>query len=113
MFDDQGRVIEITTATYASAQNINMALKAQDVISLYRKWDGRTVTAMNRVNGVKAAAYSTAWTGREPENGKVYVTASGSKYHSNPNCSKMRNPKEMDLLDAIEAGYMPCRKCYK
>ncbi len=113
LFDDQGRIIGITTATYASAQNINMAVKAQDVIRLYQKWDGRTVTAMNRVNGVKAAAYTAGSAGREPENGKVYVTASGSKYHSNPNCSKMRNPKEMDLLEAIEAGYLPCGKCYK
>lgn len=113
LFDDQGRVIGITTATYASAQNINMAVKAQDVINLYQKWDGKSVIAMNRVNGVKAAVVTTGLTEREAENGKVYVTTTGSKYHSNPNCSKMRNPKEMDLLDAIEAGYTPCGKCYK
>ena len=35
----------------------------------------------------------------------------GKKYHNNPECSKMRSPREIDLLEAIQMGYEPCGKC--
>ena len=52
-------------------------------------------------------------TKEESEESVVWVTSGGSKYHNNPNCSKMRSPIKMDLLQAIEKGYEPCGKCYK
>lgn len=118
LFGDDGKVIGVTTATYASAQNINMAVRASDVEALYRKWDGKTVTAMNRVTGQKTAAsvYGGGNTGGNTggqTSGKVYVTSSGTKYHSNPDCSKMKNPVTIDLMDAIRKGYQPCGKCYR
>ena len=41
------------------------------------------------------------------------ITAGGKKYHSTPNCSKMRSPVSIDLMEAIEKGYQPCGKCFK
>lgn len=44
----------------------------------------------------------------------VYIAGSGNgtKYHSNPNCSNMKNPIEISLSEAQARGYEPCKKCY-
>ena len=43
---------------------------------------------------------------------KVYMTVSGKKFHSDPKCSNMKNPREVSLTDARSVGYEPCKKCY-
>lgn len=41
----------------------------------------------------------------------VYVTKSGKKYHSQ-NCSSLSSSKKaIELSDAIDNGYTPCKKC--
>lgn len=45
--------------------------------------------------------------------GEVYIPQSGSKYHSNPNCSNMNNPTAVSLSEAQSRGYQPCKKCYR
>lgn len=45
--------------------------------------------------------------------GEVYIPQSGSKYHSNPNCSNMKNPTAVSLSEAQSRGYQPCKKCYR
>lgn len=42
----------------------------------------------------------------------VWVSNTGSKYHSNPNCSNMRNPVQRTLSYAKSRGLSPCSKCY-
>lgn len=44
----------------------------------------------------------------------VYIASSGKGkcYHSNPNCSNMKNPNCISLEDAINRGYVACSKCY-
>lgn len=45
----------------------------------------------------------------------VYVwipTNGGTKYHSNPNCSGMKNPEQVTLNTAIGRGFTACKKCY-
>ncbi len=111
LFNDEGEIIGITTATYASAQNVNMAVKAEEVIRLYNKWDRRTTSGIGNMRGYSYPSI-TQTTGAA-EGTAVWVTAGGKKYHNNPTCSKMRSPVEMDLLEAIEKGYEPCGKCYK
>ena len=111
LFNDEGEIIGITTATYASAQNINMAVKVEEVIRLYNKWDKTTSSKMGNMKGYSYPSMSQA-EGTADEN-VVWITAGGKKYHNNPNCSKMRSPVRIDLLEAIEKGYEPCGKCYK
>lgn len=41
----------------------------------------------------------------------VWVTTSGKKYHSNPNCSNMKSPFQIPLKEAQEKRD-PCSKCY-
>jgi len=42
----------------------------------------------------------------------VWIPKTGSKYHSKPNCSNMKNPKQVSLSYAVSAGYEACKKCY-
>ena len=42
----------------------------------------------------------------------VWITESGSKYHSKPDCSNMKSPKETTLEDAQKEGYEPCKRCH-
>ena len=111
LFNDDGEIIGITTATYASAQNVNMAVKVEEVIKLFDKWDRRTVAKIGNMKGYSYPA--VAQPKETADESIVWVTAGGKKYHNNPNCSKMRSPVSMDLLEAIEKGYEPCGKCYK
>ena len=113
LLNDQGKVIGITTATYASAQNINMAVRAENVIRLYESAGGRAASDIGKTTGTSVPGAVRPVTGTSSEQSVVYVTSGGKKYHNNPTCSKMRSPIRMDLLDAIQQGYEPCGKCYK
>lgn len=57
----------------------------------------------------------------EPENkpatpdkkaNEVYITASGTKYHSKPNCGSTKSARSIDKDEAERRGYEPCKKCY-
>ena len=39
-------------------------------------------------------------------------THCGTKYHSNPRCSNMKNPKQATLTEALSAGFEECRTCH-
>ena len=113
LLNDAGKVIGITTATYASTQNVNMAVRAGAVISLYDRWDGYTLTGFDGRGGRPVQVALNNPGGAENEAATVYVGKSGKKYHNNPHCSNMTSATEMELLQAIEKGYEPCGKCYK
>ena len=113
LLNDQGKVIGITTATYASAQNVNMAVRSDYVLSLFHQWDGRTTMALNRMYSKPASSILQTITAQSEDSSVVYVTPSGKKYHNSPTCSRMKNPMPINLMDAIEKGYLPCDKCYK
>lgn len=50
----------------------------------------------------------------DPIEATVWIASSGNgtKYHSNPNCSRMKNPYQITKSEAIAQGYGPCKKCY-
>lgn len=47
-----------------------------------------------------------------PNETMVYVTDSGTKYHSRSDCGTMQNPKKIPLSEAEEKGYTPCQRCH-
>lgn len=48
----------------------------------------------------------------EKSSGTVWISQSGSKYHSDPSCSGMKNPSQLSLSEAQSRGYTPCKRCY-
>lgn len=44
--------------------------------------------------------------------GMVWIPQSGKRYHSNPSCSGMKNPKQVSLSEAQSKGYTACKRCY-
>lgn len=44
----------------------------------------------------------------------VYIAGSGkgSRYHSTPDCSQMKDPIALSREEAEEQGYSPCKRCY-
>lgn len=61
-----------------------------------------------------APAQDTAPTSQtERSNGStVWVSKTGSKYHSDPNCSGMKSPSQLSRTEAESQGYTPCKRCY-
>lgn len=50
----------------------------------------------------------------QPQEASVWLSATGSKYHSIPNCGNM-NPdtaRQISLSEAQNRGYEACKKCY-
>jgi outer membrane biosynthesis protein TonB len=50
----------------------------------------------------------------EPEEKEelVWIPQSGTKYHSRPNCSNMKDPTQVTKEEAEAAGYTPCKRCH-
>ena len=42
----------------------------------------------------------------------VWISSSGSKYHSKSSCSNMKSPTQISLEDAQKQGYEPCKRCH-
>ncbi len=36
----------------------------------------------------------------------------GTKYHSDPGCSNMKDPRQVTQQQAMAEGFAPCKKCY-
>lgn len=41
----------------------------------------------------------------------VWITDSGSRYHKDPQCSRMKDSTELSVSEAQKRGYKPCKKC--
>ncbi len=48
----------------------------------------------------------------ETTSGTVWVSQSGSKYHSKSSCSGMKDPSQISLSEAQSRGYTPCKRCH-
>lgn len=46
-----------------------------------------------------------------PAPGYVWIPNTGSKYHMSGTCGRMRNPRQVPIQEAENAGYTPCSKC--
>lgn len=67
-----------------------------------------------RIAEEQAAAEAAAAAAAQQNERTVYVAASGKgkKYHSNPNCSRMKGVNELTISQAKAQGYGPCSKCF-
>lgn len=42
----------------------------------------------------------------------VWISQTGSRYHSDPDCSGMDTPRQVTLTEAQNMGLTPCGRCY-
>lgn len=72
-----------------------------------REWQ----LALNTLSepGIELAAFSSAG---ETLERMVWVSRTGSKYHSKSTCSNMRNASQVTLEAALNRGLEPCSKCW-
>lgn len=49
----------------------------------------------------------------QPQEQMVWVSQSGSKYHSNSSCSNMKNPTQITISEAQNQGLEPCKNVIK
>ena len=42
----------------------------------------------------------------------VWIPRTGTKYHSHPTCSNMKDPTRTSRREAERHGYGPCKTCY-
>lgn len=91
---DQG---DYTVLIYVQSANGDNLLAADSGKVIYDKF--------------QAAADTAA--AKNPEAEKtVYVSATGSKYHSNPDCGNMSSAKEITLSEAQSRGLTACSRCW-
>lgn len=77
----------------------------------------RQAEAAQQAQQEQAASQRTPASGgnaQTPVQASVYIAASGNgtKYHSDPHCSRMNGVIEMSVEEAQAMGYTPCKKCY-
>ena len=58
---------------------------------------------------VETSAASDAAT--EPTETMVWISRTGSKYHTKSTCSNMKDPSQISKEDAVAQGYTPCKRC--
>ncbi len=100
-----------------SAQQACMAIKdglglSYAVIYLQDDEGSNLISVLNGKTTYNALISDTEETENEVYDPLVWVSASGTKYHSSSSCSNMSNPSQMTLSSAISAGYTACQKCY-
>lgn len=47
-----------------------------------------------------------------PTEQMVWISSTGSKYHSKAGCSGMENPTQIPISQAINRGYEACKRCH-
>lgn len=68
----------------------------------------KSVSSKTANSSVKTT-YNTA----DKAGNMVWIPQSGSKYHKNAGCSKMKSPTKVTRAKAESMGYTPCKRCYK
>ena len=60
-----------------------------------------------------AAETAAAQTAEQPQEQMVWISESGTKYHSKPNCGRMNPDKATQIpLSEAQKHYEPCSKCF-
>ena len=70
-----------------------------------------TITTAFRYYAIQDGVLSCQDTDVSPEDKLVWISASGSKYHKDPDCSGMQDPTQVKEEDAIAQGYEACGRC--
>lgn len=101
LFNEQGRLVGITSFHHIDGQNLNFAYPAEEIIPLLKE-------------GVVIPFYQLERSHLQVQNSpEVFVTRSGRKYH-HPNCHYLRKSRiPISIMEANQKGYSPCNTCIR
>ena len=101
LFNEDAKLIGITSFLHIGGQNLNFAYPADDIIPLLKKVPPIPFYQLQRSN---------LNTKTSPD---VFVTKSGRKFH-HPKCRYLRKSRiPMSIVGAIDRGYSQCSVCLR
>lgn len=101
LFNEEAKLIGITSFLHIGGQNLNFAYPADDIIPLLNKTPPIPFYQLQRSN-------LNTKTGPD-----VFVTKSGRKFH-HPKCRYLRKSRiPISIMDAIDRGYSQCSLCLR
>ena len=102
-FDSADQSDDITQTT--SSENKDKSNSSTNPETSATKTEGST----NETN-VSTTKINNSTTEKKVE--MVWVSSSGTKYHSKSTCSNMNSPRQISLEDAQNGGYTACSRCH-
>lgn len=72
----------------------------------------QTATQRSSSQSNESSSTSSSSQSNHTNSAMVYIPRTGKKYHSNANCSNMKNPSQVSLSEAQNRGFTACKKCY-
>jgi uncharacterized protein YjdB len=77
--------------------------KGKGTAYIYAKINNKTLKCKIKVTVSQSSSTNST---------KVYITATGSKYHRKAKCGNTKTSWQVTLSEAKSEGYTPCKKCY-
>lgn len=112
-FDNSGYCLMNTTTPDGNTVDKNGALMVSGLVQTKtNKQSSNTSQNSNTSQTATKADTSSQTTSNVSKT--VWLSATGEKYHSIPNCGRMNPDKarQISLSEALEMGYTQCSKCY-
>ncbi len=101
------------TINYATGDSSGPASNTSSKSSTTTSSKTSSVTSSKPTNATTSSVVESSSTVTQTQNNEtVWIPRTGSKYHSNPNCSNMKDPTQVTRQEAQSRGYEPCKKCY-
>ena len=130
MFNDDGKVIGITSSGIVEAENIGFAISVDKLVELYNKWDKRSSTLLGSAYSWDTQGFintptveptssptpkptSTPSFNTPDASTTVYYAKNGTYYHINKNCKELDGKAKYAVSSAYAAshGFKPCPTC--
>lgn len=109
--DSHGKVTGKQTGTATIILKMKSGVTAKCKITVTQsKHSTNSQPGKSHSNG--SGSHSGGNSTNAPSSGYVWIPNTGSKYHKTSTCSGMKNPSEVTVKEAKNAGYEPCSKCY-
>lgn len=99
---DSQTIMESAASASSKAQNFSENAAASSSTERNSNSNAAFISSAAQSSGSSAVSVSHT----------VWLSRTGSKYHSKASCSNMKNPIRSTLEDAVAAGRTPCSKCY-
>ena len=77
-----------------------------------KKNAAQTASQRSSSQSNKSSSTSSSNQSHHTNSAMVYIPKTGKKYHSNANCSNMKNPSQVSLSEAQSRVFTACKKCY-